>query len=45
MQEESSANMVAGSVINRMDFRQLLSTGLAALPADVGGRALAASPQ
>ncbi len=37
MQEEASANMVAGSVINGMDFRHLLSTGLAALPADANG--------
>ena len=37
MQEEASANMVAGSVINGMDFRYLLSTGLAALPADANG--------
>ena len=37
MQEEASANMVAGSVINGMDFRHLLSTGLAALPSDANG--------
>ena len=37
MQEEASANMVAGSVINGMDFRHLLSTGLAAMPADANG--------
>lgn len=37
MQEEASADMVAGSVINGMDFRHLLSTGLAALPADANG--------
>lgn len=37
MQQEASANMVAGSVINGMDFRHLLSTGLAAMPADANG--------
>lgn len=37
MQEEASANMVAGSVLNGMDFRHLLSTGLGALPSDANG--------
>lgn len=36
-QEEASANMVAGSVLNGMDFRHLLSTGLGALPSDANG--------
>lgn len=34
MQEEASANMVAGSVLNGMDFRHILSTGMGALPSD-----------
>jgi Mn-containing catalase len=37
LQEEASANMVAGSVLNGMDFRHLLSTGLGALPSDANG--------
>lgn len=37
LQEEASSKMVAGSVLNGMDFRHLLSTGLAALPSDANG--------
>lgn len=37
MQEEASANMVAGAVLNGMDFRHILSTGLGALPSDANG--------
>lgn len=37
MQEEASANMVAGSVLNGMDFRHILSTGMGALPSDANG--------
>ncbi|WP_420100991.1 manganese catalase family protein [Bosea sp. (in: a-proteobacteria)] len=37
MQEDAAADAVAGSVMNGMDFRHLLSTGLAALPADANG--------
>lgn len=37
LKEEISADGVAGAVLNGMDFRHLLSTGLAALPADANG--------
>ncbi|WP_342643684.1 manganese catalase family protein [Rhodoligotrophos ferricapiens] len=37
LQEDVSKNPVAGSVLNGIDFRQLLSTGLAALPSDANG--------
>lgn len=36
-QEEMSSDAVAGAVLNGMDFRQVLSTGLAALPSDSNG--------
>ncbi|HEX8511180.1 MAG TPA: manganese catalase family protein [Propionibacteriaceae bacterium] len=36
-QEDISKDMIGGSVLNGMDMRQLLSTGLAALPADANG--------
>lgn len=37
MQEDMAKDTVAGSVLNGMDFRHLLSTGLAALPSDANG--------
>ncbi|WP_371345415.1 manganese catalase family protein [Ancylobacter sp. IITR112] len=37
LKEEISADAVGGAVLNGMDFRHLLSTGLAALPADANG--------
>jgi Mn-containing catalase len=37
LQEDMSADAVAGSVLNGMDFRHILSTGLAALPSDANG--------
>lgn len=37
LQEEVSADPVGGSVLNGMNFRQILSTGLAALPVDADG--------
>ncbi|WP_420393822.1 manganese catalase family protein [Acuticoccus sp.] len=37
VQEAMSADPVAGSVLNGMNFRQILSTGLAALPVDADG--------
>lgn len=37
LKEEVSADPVGGAVLNGMDFRHLLSTGLAALPADANG--------
>lgn len=37
LQEEVSADPMGGAVLNGMDFRHLLSTGLAALPADANG--------
>ena len=36
-QEEISADPIAGAVLNGMDMRHILSTGLAALPADANG--------
>jgi Mn-containing catalase len=36
-QEEISRDPAAGAVLNGMDLRQILSTGLAALPADANG--------
>ena len=43
LQEEISADAVGGGVLNGMDFRHLLSTGLAALPADANGLPFCAS--
>lgn len=37
LQEEAAADPVGGSILNGMDFRQILSTGLAALPSDANG--------
>ncbi|WP_102959087.1 manganese catalase family protein [Mangrovicella endophytica] len=37
LQEEMSADPVGGAVLNGMDFRHILSTGLAALPSDANG--------
>ncbi len=37
LQEEIAADPLAGSVLNGMDMRHILSTGLAALPADANG--------
>jgi Mn-containing catalase len=37
IQEDIAQDQMAGSVLNGMDFRQILSTGLAALPADANG--------
>lgn len=37
LQEEVSADPIGGAVLNGMDFRHLLSTGLAALPSDANG--------
>ncbi len=36
-QEEMSADPIAGAVLNGMDMRHILSTGLAAYPADASG--------
>lgn len=36
-QEEMAADPVAGAVLSGVDFRQVLSTGLAALPSDANG--------
>jgi Mn-containing catalase len=37
MQEQASADPVAGAVLNGMNLRHILSTGLAALPVDASG--------
>lgn len=37
VQEDMAQDAVAGSVLNGMDFRHILSTGLAALPSDSNG--------
>jgi Mn-containing catalase len=37
IQEEVAADPVAGAVLNGMDMRHILSTGLAALPSDANG--------
>ncbi|MBA2665663.1 MAG: manganese catalase family protein [Trueperaceae bacterium] len=37
LQEDMAADPVAGSVMNGMDLRHILSTGLAALPSDANG--------
>lgn len=37
IQEAAAADPVGGSILNGMDFRQILSTGLAALPSDSNG--------
>lgn len=37
VQEDLAKDAVAGSVLNGMDFRHILSTGLAALPSDANG--------
>jgi Mn-containing catalase len=37
LQEAVSADPMSGAVLNGMDFRHLLSTGLAALPSDANG--------
>lgn len=37
MQEDVSADRVGGAVLNGMDLRHILSTGLAALPSDANG--------
>lgn len=37
LQEEIAADPIAGSVLSGMDMRHILSTGLAALPADANG--------
>lgn len=37
LQEQISADPIAGAVLNGMDMRHILSTGLAALPADANG--------
>jgi len=37
LQEEIAADPLAGAVLNGMDFRHILSTGLAAMPADANG--------
>jgi Mn-containing catalase len=37
VQEDVSADVVGGSVLNGMDMRHILSTGLAALPSDANG--------
>lgn len=37
LKEEISADAMGGAVLNGMDFRHLLSTGLAALPSDANG--------
>ncbi len=37
LQEEVAADPLAGAVLNGMDFRHILSTGLAAMPTDANG--------
>ena len=37
LQEELSADPIAGSVLNGMDMRHILSTGLSAMPTDANG--------
>ena len=37
LQEDASKDAVGGSILNGMDFRHILSTGLAALPSDANG--------
>ncbi|WAC27152.1 manganese catalase family protein [Ancylobacter sp. SL191] len=37
LQEEISGDAMGGAVLNGMDFRHILSTGLAALPSDANG--------
>jgi Mn-containing catalase len=37
VQEDVSRDTIGGSVLNGMDFRHILSTGLAALPSDANG--------
>jgi Mn-containing catalase len=37
LQEEIAADPLAGAVLNGMDFRHILSTGLAAMPTDANG--------
>jgi Mn-containing catalase len=37
LQEEIAADPISGAVLNGMDMRHILSTGLAALPADANG--------
>jgi len=37
LQEEIAADPLAGAVLNGMDFRHILSTGLSAMPADANG--------
>ena len=37
MQEEMSADPVGGAILNGMNLRHILSTGLAALPVDASG--------
>lgn len=37
LQEEMSADPIGGSVLNGMDMRHILSTGLAAMPSDANG--------
>jgi Mn-containing catalase len=37
IQEEAAADAVGGAVLNGMDLRHILSTGLAALPSDANG--------
>ena len=37
LQEDLSADPIAGSVLNGMDLRHILSTGLAAMPTDANG--------
>jgi Mn-containing catalase len=43
LQEEVSADAVGGSVLNGMNFRHILSTGLAALPENANGVPFSAS--
>ena len=37
MQEEISSDPIAGAVLNGMDMRHILSTGLSAYPGDANG--------
>src|ERR1700750_386039 len=37
LQEQISADPIAGAVLNGMDMRHILSTGLAAMPSDANG--------
>jgi Mn-containing catalase len=37
MKEDASADTISGAVLNGMDLRHILSTGLAALPSDANG--------